>query len=114
MAENLMQGWNRTRQGLDESRARFTDWTSQLRTGFARGMQETTDALKNDMARATTALRAISTSAISPALEAPVEEAEKSNSKNAKNAKTRAAKKPAAGSKPSKPAAQREKQWYED
>lgn len=114
MAENLMQGWNRTRQGLDESRARFTDWTSQLRTGFARGMQETTDALKNDMARATTALRAISTSAISPALEAPVEEAEKSNAKNAKNAKTRAAKKPAAGSKPSKPAAQREKQWYED
>ena len=37
-----MQGWNRTRQGLDESRAP-NDWTSQVRTNFARGMQETAD-----------------------------------------------------------------------
>ncbi len=114
MAENLMQGWNRTRRGLDESRARFTDWTSQLRTGVARGMQETADALKNDMAQATTALRAISTRATSPALEASVKETKKSTAKNAKNAKTRTAKKPAAGSKPAKPAARREKQWYDD
>ena len=111
MAENLMQGWNRTRQGLDESRDRFTDWTSQLRISFMRGLQETSDALKNDMARATTALRAISTSAISSAQEVSVEKAKKSN---AKNAKTRATKKPASGSKAAKPAARRKKQWYDN
>ena len=108
MAENLMQGWNRTRQGLDESRDRFTDWTSQLRISFMRGLQETSDALKNDMARATTALRAISTSAISSAQEVSVEKAKKSN------AKTRATKKPASGSKGAKPAARRKKQWYDN
>ena len=108
MAENLMQGWNRTRQGLDESRDRFTDWTSQLRISFMRGLQETSDALKNDMARATTALRAISTSAISSAQEVSVEKAKKSN------AKTRATKKPASGSKGAKPTARRKKQWYDN
>ena len=112
MTENLMQGWNRTRQGLDESRVRLSEWTAQVRTGFARGMQETGDALKSDMARATNALRAISTSFTPPALKAPVGKAEKPR---AQKAKSRATKKSATASKPAKKApARREKQWYED
>ncbi len=111
MAENLMQGWNRTRQGLDESRARLNDWTSQVRKNFARSMQETADALKSDMARATNALHAISTSFTPPPLEAPVEKAEKSG---AKSAKLRTTKKSSTASKAGKAPAKREKQWYED
>ena len=106
-----MQGWNRTRQGLDESRARLNDWTSQVRTNFARGMQETADALKSDMARATNALHAISTSFTPPALKAPVEKAEKSG---AKSTKSRTTKKSSTASKAGKAPAKREKQWYED
>lgn len=111
MAENLMQGWHSTRRGLDESRARLSDWTSQLRTSFARGLQETVDALKTDMDRATKSLRAIAVDSGGPALEAPVEEAEKSS---AKNVKARAKKKSTPASKDTTPRTRREKQWYED
>ena len=72
-----MQGWNRTRQGLDESRARLSGWTAQVQTVFARSMQETGNALKSDMARAANALRSVSTSFTPPALKAPVEKAKK-------------------------------------
>ncbi len=112
MTENLMQGWNLTRQGLDESRVRLSEWTAQVRTGFARGMQETRDALKSDMARATNALRAISTSFTPPALKTPVAKAEKPR---AQEAKSRATKKSTTASKPAKKGpVRREKQWYED
>ncbi|MEC8247380.1 MAG: hypothetical protein VX019_04905, partial [Pseudomonadota bacterium] len=95
----------------DENRARLNDWTSQVRTNFARGIQETADALKSDMARATNALQAISTSFTRPALKAPVEKAEKSG---ANSTKSRTTKKPSSASKAGKAPAKREKQWYED
>ena len=111
IAENLMQGWNRTRQGLDESRARLSGWTAQVQTVFARSMQETGNALKSDMARAANALRSVSTSFTPPALKAPVEKAKKSGARSTKSRKT---KKTSTISKTGKAPAKREKQWYED
>ena len=111
MTENLMQGWNLTRQGLDESRVRLSEWTAQVRTGFARGMQETGDALKSDMARAANALRSVSTSFTPPALKAPIDKAKKTGARSTKSRKT---KKASTISKPGKASAKREKQWYED
>ena len=106
-----MQGWNRTRRGLDESRARLNDWTSHMRINFTRGIQEMADALTSDMARAANALHAISTSFTPPALKAPVEKAKKPSTKSTKS---QTSKKSSTASKASKAPAKREKQWYED